>query len=806
VWLHPSVLAVVFAVAAGAVVVAAVANLWPAPLAQPPAAVVPVAAALGVVALAAGDAAPTGWQPFDLVLRAALGAAVPLAAARARSAATAWLALIAAATGAVADASAGWVAGLALGAMVALVVAGSSSGPARALIAAAALVPLAHLDWAVATGAGGAAVAVAAAPVLVVGLLRGPRVVRTVAAVAVVVAAVGSALGAVAALSVRADLDDAVGAASDGLDLLGDDDDAARDRLAEAAGAFERAERRLRAWWARPALAVPGVAHQSRAVATMARSGADLARTAVSASAEADLDRVRPRDGQVDLVALADLAGPLDRSLASLDDAARQLARVDHPLLVAPIATRLADLRDRVDDALTSAEVAAQAVEVAPALLGADGPRRYFIAVQNPAEIRGSGGFMGSWAEMVVDGGRFELTGRGRVKELNEGGVDPAGRRIEGEAEFVARYGQLPAQFLGLIGFSPDFPTVGRILAQVYPEAGGAPIDGVIGITPTALAAFLEITGPVDVPGYPEPFDAGNVERILLHEQYIVFPEDIREERAEFLGEVTEVLFDRLMERELPGPSELARRLGPAVESRHLQLWAAEPAEQALFEVIGADGSAQRRDADAFGVVVQNAGGSKIDWFLRRTLRYEAAWDPGSGAVEGTITAHLRNEAPTEGLPRIVLGNALELAPGEEPLARGESFLLTTVYSTFPIASVSLDGEPVGFLAGTELGHHTAQLYVRIPSGGTRELRAEVGGRVAPGDRYRVTALRQPTVVADRLEVSLTVPDGWRVVGAPRAEEQDRRVERTWPATVDRDLVVDVQGARSVLDRLRGAR
>jgi hypothetical protein len=621
------------------------------------------------------------------------------------------------------------------------------------------------------------------------------------------VAVAGTVAGGLAALGAHDDIDAAVRAATDGLDELGGDDEAARALLTEAAEAFESAESTLRAWWARPALVVPGVAQQSRAVSTMASSGAHLARTAVDASRDADLEAVRPRDGTVDLVALADLREPLEQSLSSLRSAADRLDGARSPLLLPPVADRLADLRDRVEGALGSAELGVQAVEVAPGLLGADGPRRYFLAFHNPAELRGIGGFMGSWAEMVVDGGRFELTHTGRVRELTTGGPDPEGRRIEGEAEFVARYGQAPARYWGLIGFSPDFPTVARIIEQLYPQSGGEAIDGVIALTPRAFAAFLELTGPIAVPGYPERLTPENAERILLHEQYLVFPRDSNEDRTQFLADATEVLFDELMTGELPGPSGLARDLGPVVDSRDLMLWAARDAERALIERIGATGSVERSDADSFGVVTQNYGGNKIDWFLRRDLRYEVDWDPATGDVDATLTVTLENRAPADGLPQSVIGWGGDLAAGQLPVADGENLMVLSAYTTYPIRSVTLDGVPVAHELGTELGHEVARLVVSIPAGQTRTVQVETSGRVTRGARYLLHPLRQPSVEPDAIEVEVELPPGW-VVGSGAGASN--RVGAAWTAdqraSLQVDAGVDASGdpGRSLLDRLHG--
>jgi hypothetical protein len=804
------------AAAAGALVTAVLAVVRPAPLERLPSALTWAAVVAGAVAVGVADTAPTGWSGLDLVLRAAFGALVPLAAARAGTWVTVWLAIVASAVLLVADApgAAVAVAGAATGALLALVAAGITPPPARAIAAAAAVAPLAHADWPLAAGASALATAVAALPVLLVGLYRTGRPLRgriTLAlTVLVLVAAAASVGGLLAALSARSDVDRAVDLATDGIDLLGDDDERARTLLLDAAGAFGSAEDTLTTWWARPALLVPGVAQQSRAVATMASAGAELARTAAEASEDADIDSVRPVDGRIDLAALQALADPLDRSLASLRRAEARLDDVDSPALLWLLAERLHDLRGEVVAALDSAELASQVVDVAPDLLGDGGPRRYFIAFQNPSEQRGNGGFMGNWAELTASDGELSLTRNGRSRDLFSVAPPAASNPIVGEEEVLSVYGNRIANWTS-INFSPDHPTVSRLISQLYPQSGGSEIDGVIAITPTALSGFLELTGPIDAPGYPEPISSENAARILLHEQYLAFPQERSEDREGFLSEVVETLFDRLTSGELPGPRTIAAELGPAVEARDLQLWSAREEEQALFARLGADGDARRESVDSFGIVTQNFGANKIDWFLHREVAHEIEWDPGTGAVAGTITATLRNDAPSVGLPSSIIGWGGDPGDGSRPVADGENFMMLTLYSTFEIEELTIDGAPTEFERVEELGHRAARLLLLVPSQSVREVRATVRGVVGPTTRYVVRPLVQPTARPQRSTSEVRVTGDWKIRTSPGgAVAGDGKAALTRDdAPVGWEMAVDVERSEASLDwldRLRGRR
>ena len=797
------------AVAAGAVVAGFVTYLRPGTAARLPRGTVALAAASGAIALALSSASPTGWEPLDLGLRLGFGALVPAAAGRAGPAATTWLLAIGAAVAVIAEPPGALAATIAAGAYLAFAVAGEARAGTSAVAALASVGSMAHADWPVVTGASTAAVVVGTAPVLVVALARTPPPVRgrivAGSALTVIVLGVSAAAGLVSALGAKGDVDEAVSLATRGIDSLGDDPEAARDRLRLAADRFDDARRELRAWWARPALLVPGVAQQSRAVSTMASTGADLARTAVAASEDADIDSVRPRAGRVDLEALQRLGPPLRTSIASLRRAGARLEAVDAPWLVGPVADRLDDLRIEVDDATGDAELASQAVAVAPDLLGVDGLRRYFVAFQTPSEQRGNGGFMGSWAGLTAENGLLRLTRSGRLRELAQGGMPAEQRQVDGEPEFTRVYGG-SGRLWGLHNSSPDNPTVSRVTAALYPQSGGAELDGVIHLTPAAIAGFLELTGPVQVDGYPQALTPENAERILLHEQYLEFPQAQREDREAFLSDAVEAVFDELTSGDLPGPRTLAHELGPAVAGRDLQLWAARPREQALFQRIGADGSARRGETDSFGVVTQNYNGNKIDWFLHRSIDYRVEWDPGTGAVSGSMAVVLDNRAPPTGLPSSIIGWGGDVSDGQIPVADGENLMSAALYSTFPISGVTVDGRPVEYVEQAELGHRTATLFVSVPPQSSREVVLEFRGTASGGLAHAFQLLRQPMVNRDLVSITVAAPAPW-TLREPGGGAGDRRIRLE--ATSASPVVSTIRASlphvsRPLLDRLRG--
>ncbi|HEX2064357.1 MAG TPA: DUF4012 domain-containing protein, partial [Acidimicrobiales bacterium] len=527
---------------------------------------------------------------------------------------------------------------------------------------------------------------------------------------------------------------------------------------------------------------------QLDALTVMAEAGADVSTVGATAAAEADTETIRLDNGTVPVQRLADLEPPLRRSLTSLASADGRLKSVDSPWLVGPVSDQLSSFRSRVATARGHARTGLLASRIGPALLGNNGPRRYFLAIQTPAELRATGGIIGNFAEITAVGGRLEMTRVGRSDELNFAGR-PESRRVEAPADFIERYGRFePERTWQNVTMSPDFPTVARVITSLYPQSGGAPIDGVMSVDPTSLAALLAVIGPVNVPGWPEPLTSANAERVLLHEQYLRI--EPRRERADFLNETAVTIWRRLTSTSLPGPRALGSALGPSAEGKHLLLWSARPDEQRLFERLGVDGAVPPVVGDFLGVITQNAGGNKLDWFLRRSLRYETELDPGTGELTANLVVRLENSAPARNVPPGLVSREQLASP--QP---GENKVILSVYTPWNLEEADVDGLPLLVSSEEELGRNVFSAFLTVPAAGSLEVRVRLSGQMPAEGRYTLSLLHQPTIHPDQVSASLRLAPGWEVdtsSGLRRAES----VHAAARFELDRDRTLSAVVAR----------
>ncbi|MGH9013415.1 MAG: DUF4012 domain-containing protein [Acidimicrobiia bacterium] len=573
----------------------------------------------------------------------------------------------------------------------------------------------------------------------------------------------------------RAAVEAALTAARDGKDAL------AEAKFTEAATAFGRAHDRLDAPWARPGLAVPVLGPNLEAARDLSEAGAELAQAGARLTGDVDPERLRVVGGRVPLEEVRRLTPDLEEGAALLADVARDVEGIDDPFLFPPVRDTVDRLQGELGDAKREANRVAAAARLAPAILGGEnGSRRYFLAVQNSAESRATGGFIGNWGVLIAEDGDVRLEDFERVGVLNEGG-EP-GRAIDRPEDFVRRYGRFdPANTWQNVNMSPDFPTVGQVIAGLYPQSGGEPVDGVIAVDPVGLAALLELTGPVTVEGWDAPLTAQNVVDVTLRDAYVAFE---RDQREDFLGDVAERVVDTATDGELGEPADIARVLGKAAHEGHIALSFVRPEEQGLAELLDVAGGVPPVRSDSLLVTTQNAAGNKLDYYLRRRLDYRVTLSPRAEAedaqVRGTLAVTLDSTAVVPGLPQEVAG------PYDERFTAGENRSFVSLYTPAGFDAATLDGAPVGLEATTELGRNVFSSFVSVSAGTSRTLALDLAGTVelTADGWYSLDLVRQPSLHPDEVTVSVAVPPGWRIAETVGLETDGRRA--TARVTLDR--------------------
>jgi hypothetical protein len=419
--------------------------------------------------------------------------------------------------------------------------------------------------------------------------------------------------------------------------------------------------------------------------------------------------------GRADLSAITRAAPSLSSADARLATERRRLAAlpVAHVKPLDEARARLASSLDELAVDLRDAAVGAKAL---PPLLGADHPTTLLLVAQNLAEERATGGLIGSFALVRAENGRITLLRSGSDSDL----VDATRPVVDLGRDFQARYG--PAQAASTwrsANLTPDVPTAGRILAGLSARQLHVDVDGVVLIDPVALSYLLRATGAVEVPGLGT-VSGGNAVSLLLKDIYARYPgAGDQPARKQALRRAFDSVVVRLQR---PTTGGLARELVRAASSGHVSVYASDPAVQSELErsrIAGALPTA----GPFLSVVTQDVGGSKLDYYLRRSVSYVATPSPiavdlgvGAETVEDAIVSvTLRNDAPPSGLPPYVTVRADDA--GVRPVGQLKTWVSVYLGPRSTYSKATLDGRPVSLSSGVENGLSVLSAYVTVDPG-----------------------------------------------------------------------------------------
>jgi Protein of unknown function (DUF4012) len=475
-----------------------------------------------------------------------------------------------------------------------------------------------------------------------------------------------------------------------------------------------------------------------------------------------------------------------------LTSAQERMDAIDTTFLITPIEDAIDKVHDHIDRAARDSRTAAISSRILPSMLGGDGPRRYLLAMQNNAEARATGGFIGNYAELTAVNGKVDMGEVEPIRTLNPGADEE--RTLKAPRDYVLRYGRFsPERVWQNVNASPDVPTVGAVAASLLEQGPFGPVDGVVTVDPKGLAAVLRITGPIRVPGWPEEVTADNVVKTTLHDAYVYF-EGNDEARETFLGDVADAAWDAFSDRDLGSPASVIKELAKATRTKHLTLWFKDPKAERLAKRGGTDGAVPRVPPDLVMVTTGNAAQNKIDYFLERRLQYDLDLFPRDDGdtvdARGRLNVDLHNSAPASGLPSYVIGS------NRPDYAAGENGTFFSAYSPLDLRSARLDGEKTGVEYQRELGRRVYSRFLRIPAESTRRVALDLTGtlRLRRDGWYELALGTQPSVHADEVDVALHLPPSWRFVraqGGLRIGGDDH--EATYTGTLDRDRLLRVR-------------
>ena len=464
-------------------------------------------------------------------------------------------------------------------------------------------------------------------------------------------------------------------------------------------------------------------------------------------------------------------------------------AQSQQGLILPPLSTARNEFISKGRDLLGALEGGSGLSEILPLLSGADGPRTWFLAIQNPVELRATGGFLGAFGILEADRGRIQL-----ARLDSNLALPPLKEGVGGSPQFDARYARFASTRMWQnVNMTPDFPTAAEQMMAMWEAQSGQKVDGVIAIDAIGLSRLLEIVGPVQTADLG-PVDSKNFTRLALNEAYVRFPE--KAERADFLLTVGREAWSRLLTGSFENPLVL-RPLAEAVAERHIFAWS--PSSSTAFSNLKTSGTlkAPQKNTDFVLVVGQNAAANKVDYYMQRSINYQVKL-LSNGRFEGDLRVDISNAAPKSGLVKYIAGPYLPT----DPAGLNRSYTSIYVPPTHAVTSSIVNGKVAGVESHEEKGLAVYSNFVEALPGESSAMQVSMtGGKYKPGE-YRLYVQKQPALRADRFTLELTLPPGaFASQTSPGMKVAGRKVR--WAGTLETDKEFVVRYGSSLGDRLK---
>jgi len=371
----------------------------------------------------------------------------------------------------------------------------------------------------------------------------------------------------------------------------------------------------------------PQVGGMFRSGKALLDAGSDLATAATLLSRSLNFVNDPSLDLTAKLARAEDLATQAQPLLAS---AQNELASAD--ALPAGVGGNLGSLKNKVAamNDLTSAFL-----KVAPALrnaLGETETRRYLVIFQNNAELRPTGGFIGSFALVDID--------RGAIKAVEV----PAGGSYDLEGSLKASV--LSPEPLRLVrakwefqdaNWFPDFPTSAKKLTWFYNQSSGPTVDGVVAINAPVLAELLDAVGPINMPSYGVVATSTSV---LQTAQEIVESPTARSsgKPKQFIADLMPMVLQKLMSANGDQAVRTLAIFTKALQQKDIQMSFSDDASEQAFDSLGWTGKLDPVPAgfDSVELVRANIAGAKTDAVMSTKITHESVV-----ASDGSVTDHV---------------------------------------------------------------------------------------------------------------------------------------------------------------------
>lgn len=305
-----------------------------------------------------------------------------------------------------------------------------------------------------------------------------------------------------------------------------------------------------------------------------------------------------------------------------------KIQRAGSDFLPDNIKSHVSVLTDQLNGLVATLEEMQTRVPAILSLLGDRYPHRYLILLQNNAESRPTGGFIGSFLIVDINDGAITTMKFHDVYEY-DGQLQETIEAPYELATFTDNWRMRDANY------SPDFAVSAKKIAWFLEKEGGPGVDTVIAVNQTILGDLLTVTGPLKVDGLEGTLNDTNYQTVL---SYIVESKHEGEHNPKAVINRIIPSLQEALNKEASVKSVLTL-VQQQIKNKDILAWSKDETVQTFFDDVGVSGRVPKlpSDEDYFSLIATNIGGNKSDRYIDAHIAHETIIND-QGEVRDVVT------------------------------------------------------------------------------------------------------------------------------------------------------------------------
>ncbi|MBI2357271.1 DUF4012 domain-containing protein [Candidatus Dojkabacteria bacterium] len=388
-----------------------------------------------------------------------------------------------------------------------------------------------------------------------------------------------------------------------------------------------------------------------------------------------------------------------------------------------------------------------------PDILGIDGRVRYLILLQNPDELRSTGGWLSSYALISFEGGQIREL---KVDDIYNLDGSLTNEKIEVPTSLPMRRALgVDIQTFSLSNWEPDLQSVTALNEILINKTDpGTEIDGTIAIDTELLKNLLTVWGEVIIPGETKPITAENLdERIFnLHKQFTP-GESLK---TPFLANLANTILQKVLTASTQEYAKIGGVLLDSLESKSTSIYLKNKEAFEYLNENGWSGTLKESYKSAPFSIEWNWGANKVNSKIERSINLNVDI-LNTETIDYTYALAIKNSATSKVYPLGDYTNYLRVYLPENAQIKSVKGFTDTDYQIYLENGFKIVGGwmnvPIQASKSFEIKYTLNEESSYKPIAVNNE-----------DIEFNLSLYKQPGTKDSTLSVNVTYPDSWATV------------------------------------------